>query len=147
MSTSTLTPPVRGYFRPRFISAQELPLFGLPDADDQPNILALVDAASSLIDQHCGRTDGNGFGSLVYSTYAERLLMQAAGRNVVRVSFKPMIALTPSVVNNLMASANAPKNNPAGQPLQNTNWFWTGVQPNTVVRPDGSLSSIIGASG
>jgi len=147
MSTSTLTPPKRGYFRPRFISAQELPLYGLPEADDQPNILALVDAASSLVDQHCGRTDGNGMGSLVYTTYAERLLMQAPGRNLTKVSFKPMVALPASVVNNLMASANAPLRNPQGQPLQNTNWFYTGVQPNTVVQSNGALSSIIGASG
>lgn len=122
-------------------------MYGLPDPEDQPNILALVDAASSLIDAYCGRTDGNGMGSLVYTTYAERLLMQSSGRNIVRVSFKPMVALTATVVNNLTASANAPLPSPKGNPLFNTNCWWTGAQANTVVRPDGSLSSIIGASG
>lgn len=125
-----------------------MPLFGLPDVDDQPNILALVDAASTLIDQYCGRTDGNGMGSLVYTTYAERLLFQAAGRNILRVSFKPMVALDATTVQELTASATAPlPSNYKSQPLLYTNQTWTGCQANTLTRPDGSLTSIIGASG
>ena len=139
--------PVRGPFRPRFILANELPMYGLPDSASEPSILSLVDAASSLIDQYCGRTDGNGIGSLVYTTYMERLLFQAAGRNIVRVSFKPMVALAATVVNSLMASANAPNTNPSGEPLTATNYFWTGVQANTVVTPTTALSPILGASG
>lgn len=146
-TTSVLTLPARGQFRPRYIQPQELPLYGLPDANSQPNILALVDAASTLIDAEVGRTDAMGFGSLVYSTYAERILLQAPGRNIFRVSFKPMVALDATTVQQLAASAQAPLPNPNGQPLQNTNWTWTGVQPNTIVRPDGSLSSILGCSG
>lgn len=139
--------PVRGPFRPRFILANELPLYGLPDSGSEPTILSLVDAASSLIDQYCGRTDGNGVGSLVYTTYMERLLFQARGRNIVRVSFKPMVALDATTVNSLTASANAANTNPSGEPLLGTNYFWTGVQANTVVTPTTALSPILGASG
>ena len=139
--------PARGGFRARFISAQELPLYGLPMADTQPNILALVDAASSLIDQYCGRTDGTGMGSLVYTTYVERLLLQAAGRNIVRASFKPQVAVPIETVQALSASANQPFPTTNASPLLNTNWFWTGCQANTIQRPDTSLSAIIGCSG
>lgn len=140
--------PARGAFRPRFIQPEEIPLFGLPDADNQPNILALIDAASILVDGHCGRTDGNGQGSLVYTTYAERLLFQAAGRNILRVSFKPMVAIDATTVAELQASASAPLPTQfKSQPLLYTNSYWTGCQANTQVRPDGSLTSIIGASG
>jgi len=139
--------PVRGPFRPRFILANELPLYGLPDSATEPYILSLVDAASSLIDQYCGRTDGNGIGSFVYTTYMERILFQARGRNIVRVSFKPMVAVDVTTVNSLTASANAPMTNPGGETLLSTNYFWTGVIANTIVTPSTSLSPILGASG
>lgn len=147
MSTSLLTLPARGAFRPRYIQAQELPLYGLPGVDQQPNILALVDAASTLIDAECGRTDAMGMGSLVWTTYAERILLQAPGRNIFRTSFKPMVALDPTTVQILAASANAPLPVPNGQPLEFRNWMWTGVQANTIVRPNGQLSSILACSG
>jgi|SRR5580698_4053660 hypothetical protein len=138
--------PVRGPFQPRFILAQELALYGLPDASVQSNILSLVDGASSLIDEYCGRTDGNGQGSLVYTTYMERILFQARGRNIVRVSFKPMAVVPASVVQTLTASANAPIT--TEDPLMSENYFWTGVQANTISgSPTSSLSPILGASG
>ncbi len=138
--------PVRGQFQPRYILPQELSLYGLPDANVQPNILSLVDGASSLIDEYCGRTDGNGQGSLVYTTYMERILFQAMGRNIVRVSFKPMVAIPASVVNVLAASANAPMT--LDDPLLNVNYFFTGVQANTISgAPNSALSPILGASG
>jgi len=139
--------PVRGPFTPRYILPGELGRYGLPEQSDQSNILSLVDAASSLIDQYCGRTDGSGQGSLVYTTYMERILFQARNRNIVRVSFKPMVAVDPSVVVNLAASANAPMTSPTGDPLLATNYFWTGVQANTVVTASAALSPILGASG
>jgi hypothetical protein len=138
--------PVRGPFQPRYILAQELALYGLPDASQQANILSLVDGASSLIDEYCGRTDGNGQGSLAYTTYMERILFQARGRNIVRVSFKPMASVPASVVNSLQASANSMAN--VEDPLQGTNYFWTGVQPNVISgNPTAALSPILGASG
>lgn len=131
-------------FRPRYIMPSELTLYGLPDAVNQPNILALVDAASTLIDEYCGRTDGNGQGSLVYSTYQERILLQARNRNIFRVTFKPMVALDANTVNNLVASSNL---NQGNDPLLNVNTYYTGVQPNTIITNTGTLTSILGASG
>lgn len=148
--------PARGIFTPRFILPNELSLYGLPDAKRQPNILSLVDASSALIDVHCGRLDGEGQGSLVYSTYAERLLMQARNRNITRLSFRPTVALTQTTIQQLTASANSINLNPStgkaqtGNPLLNTNWFWTGVQANinsNVQLPFNTLSPIIGCSG
>jgi len=111
-----------------------------------------VDAASSLIDVHCGRVDGYGQGSLVVSTYMERLLMQARNRNIVRVSFKPMTTLTPDVQQNLVASANnlAVPANRQNSALLNTNYFWSGAQANTTPItgvPGSTISPIIGCSG
>lgn len=148
--------PARGVFTPRFILPDELTRYGLPDANRQSTILSLVDAASALIDVYCGRIDGGGQGSLVYSTYMERLIMQAVNRNIVRLSFKPLVAVDQTTVNLLTASANFIATNPStsqkqsGNPLLQTNWFWTGVQasltPVTNV-PGSVISPILGASG
>lgn len=155
MSSTPL--PLRGVFTPRFIFPNELTMYGLPDANRQPVILSLVDAASSLIDIHCGRVDGTGQGSLVYSTYMERLLMQAINRNIVRLTFKPLVSITPSTINLLTASANNIPTNPTtsqktagAQQLLYTNYFWTGCQPNTVGVngvPGSTISPILGCSG
>lgn len=139
--------PVRGPFVPRFILPNELSKYGLPDQSSQSNILSLVDSASSLIDQYCGRTDGTGQGSLVYSTYSERILMQSASRNIVRLSFKPLVGLDPTVVNNLQASANAPLTSPTGDPLLYTNYYWTGCLASIYQTPTVGLSPILGCSG
>ena len=148
--------PARGLFAPRFILPNELTLYGLPDYKRQPTILSLVDAASALIDVHCGRVDGYGSGSLVYSTYMERQLMQARNRNIVRISFKPMAVVDQTTVNTLVASANYIAVNPQtgqpqiGSPLLNTNYFYTGVQANTqpvINVPGSTISPIIGCSG
>ena len=155
MSSTPL--PLRGPFQPRFILPNELRMYGLPDHNRQPQILTLVDAASSLIDIHCGRIDGTGQGSLVYTTYMERLLMQSINRNIVRLTFKPLVALSPNVINNLAASANnVPVNKKTGnktegsQDLLYTNYFYTGCQPNTTpVKnvPGSTISPILGVSG
>lgn len=155
MSSTPL--PLRGPFQPRFILPNELTMYGLPDHNRQPAILTLVDAASSLIDIHCGRIDGTGQGSLVYTTYMERLLMQSVNRNIVRLTFKPLVALSANVINLLAASANyVPVNKPTGkntagsQPLLYTNYFYTGCVPNTSPVsnvPGSTISPILGVSG
>jgi hypothetical protein len=157
MSSTPLPLPVRGTFKPRFILPAELTQYGLPDANRQPAILTLVDAASSLIDVHCGRIDGTGQGSLVYTTYTERLLMQAINRNIVRLTFKPLAAVSASTVNLLSASANyfpvGQQNSQkiaGAQGLQFTNYFYTGVQPSVTPItnvPGSTISPIIGCSG
>lgn len=152
MGDYTQTPlvlPLRGPFQPRFLLQNETAGFGLPDANRNPNILALVDGASTLIDQHCGVTDGWGQGSLVFSTRMERIPLQAAGRNITRCSFKPMIGIDASTVQTLMASANAPINTDQN-PLLNKNTFWTGVQASIYSNPmipGNTLSPILGCSG
>lgn len=156
MSSSPITYPARGIFSPRFILPNEITQYGLPDANRQPSILSLVDAASSLIDVHCGRIDGTGTGSLVYTTYFERLLMQAVNRNIVRLSFKPLVAIDQNTINNLQASANSVPLTDKGkklqstQPLLFTNYFYTGCQPSTTPItgvPGSTISPIIGVSG
>lgn len=128
-------------FKPRFVFQDELADYDLPDVSQVTNIMSLVDAASVLVDEHCGRTDGNGNGSLVYTTYAERLLLQARNRNIVRATFKPVVSITPSTVNELAASGNAL----IAQKKRNV--YFTGVQANTIVRPDSTLSPLLGCSG
>jgi hypothetical protein len=155
MSSTPQPLPARGSFVPRFILPNELRMYDLPDANRQPAILTLIDAASVLIDVHCGRVDGTGQGSLVYSTYFERLLMQAVSRNIVRLTFKPLVAIPVSVQQQLMASANyippTPKGFPAeGKDLLFTNYFYTGFTPNTTPIsgvPGSTISPIIGLSG
>lgn len=124
-------------FSPRYIEESELDYFGLPDVDTQKNILALVDGASAYIDEYCGRTDVNGSGSLVYTTYSERLYLPE-GRNIVRLSFRPFAPISPSVQQTLIASGGQ------GQ----WNHFYTGFTPNTVLTQNGSvLSPLISISG
>lgn len=155
MSSSPQILPARGQFQPRYVLPNELSSFGLPDVNRQPAILSLVDAASSLIDSYCGRTDGTGQGSFAYTTYTERLLMQALSRNIVRLTFKPLVALSPNLVSNLQASANFIATNPQtrnaiANAALNTNYFWTGCQANTTAItgvPGSTISPIIGASG
>lgn len=121
-------------FQPEYITQQELEIFGLPDVDSQPNIMNMVDAASSLIDEYCGRTDGDGNGSLVYTTYSQRMLLPE-GRNVFRTMFRPLVGLSPSLANELSASG------------QN---YYTGFTPNICSPPPYdqlALTAIVGCSG
>lgn len=123
-----------GQFQPRYLFESELAAFGLPDISDQSNIMSLVDAASSLIDEYCGRTDGDGNGSLVYTTYSQRMLLPE-GRNIFRTMFRPLVGLTPTLATTLTASG------------QN---FYTGFTPNTVQPPpydNFALTPIVGCSG
>ena len=127
-------------FQPRYIQDTELDSFGLPTEAEQPNIMALVDGVSSLIDQHCGRTDGDGNGSLCWTTYTERLYLPE-GRNIVRLSFKPLVAIDAATQQRYAASGQALDN--AGMPQT----LYSGFQPNTAVRTGVGLTPLIGASG
>lgn len=131
-------------FQPRYISLNELKAYGLPDATVQPDIVTLVERASTLIDEACGRTDVDGNGSLVYTTYTERVLLPR-GRNMTRLSFRPMVAVPASVQQQLVASGSAVDQ--SGNALPNN--FYTGFQPNSIFAPSSStnLSPIISASG
>lgn len=125
-------------FAPQYIQEDELPFFGLPTADRQSDILGLVEMASLIIDEDCGRIDGDGNGSLVYTTWANRILIQGGGnRNLVECPYKPLAVVDAEMVVAL-----------SGAMADGTNHTYTGVQANTVVSTsNGGLSPIIGCSG
>jgi hypothetical protein len=128
-----------GPFQPMYIFPTELTAFGLPTSDIQSDIQNLVGMASSLIDIHCGRVDGDGLGSLVYTTYTQRVLLQTRNRNLIQLNAKPIVGLLNSTVAALQAQAS-------GAPASG-NYFYTGVQANTLNAPNGALSGLVAASG
>lgn len=91
---------------PQYIQQSELDSFGLPSAQDEPKIMAYVVAASVLIDQVCARQNVDGIGSLIWTTYTERLLTPR-GRNLVRLSFRPAVGISQTTFNAYAASAAA----------------------------------------
>lgn len=125
-------------FQPRFIEEDNFTSYGLPDKTQVPDIVTLVERASTMIDEWCARTDVDGQGSLVWTTYTERLGLPV-GRNIVRTSFRPLAAVDVNTVNKLIAS---------GSVLNEPNYYWTGLQPNGSYRAgSNTLSPIISASG
>lgn len=124
-------------FIPQYLQESELIQFGLPPVIKQPDILNLVQLASVILDEECGRIDGDGNGSLVYTTYTERILFQTRNRNLIQLPMKPMVAIDGPTVANLQALA-----------ATGTNTVYTGVQANTLISGfTGSLSALISASG
>lgn len=130
-------------FRPMYIQTSELGLFGLPAVDQQPDIVNKIQMASVMIDQYCGRQDTDGNGSLVYSTYSERILLPS-GRNVFRVAFRPLASVDVNVYNDLVASGSVSQPDKDGA----TQHYYTGFQPNTIHRScSTTLSPLLSASG
>lgn len=124
-------------FAPRYLSISELPSFGLPMDDVVPEIGNLIELASLLIDEDCGRIDGDGNGSLVVTTWAHRCLLQTRNRNLVECPMKPMMAVDAALQAQLQAGASGAINS-----------TYTGVQANTIVSMlNGCLSPILGCSG
>jgi hypothetical protein len=126
-------------FQPRYIFECELARFGLPTEAEQRDILTLVDRASVLIDEHCGRLNVDGHGSLVYSTYTERLILPE-GRNILRLSYRPLVSVSATVQQNIAASG--------AQAEDGENFYDTGVVANTVESlSDSVLSPVVSARG
>ena len=128
-----------GVFQPAYVFPQEYQAYGLPSALQQPDIDNLVCLASTMIDEYCGRTDGDGNGSLVYTTYLERIMSQSPGRNLYYLPQRPLVGITADTVADLQALDAA-----------SGGFYYTGVQPsvnNICADPGNSLSAIIGASG
>jgi hypothetical protein len=133
-------------FTPWFIFPSEYAQYGLPPSPTtlaqgqvapQPDIDNLVQFASSLIDQHCGRCDGDGNGSLVYTTYQERLLFQAPGRNLTMLPMKPVAAISTATAAAIMALDAA-----------SGGYYYTGFIPNTIYTNfSGQLSAVLACSG
>lgn len=123
-------------FTPQYIQETELANYDLPVPSENSSVMALVQMASIIIDEECGRYDGDGNGSLVYTTYIQRILLQTRNRNLIQLPMKPISAVTPDTVDQLTALATS-----------GTNWSFTGVSGNLLNQPNGMLSGIIGASG
>lgn len=125
-------------FSPCYIFENELETYGLPTPDVQSDIMMMIQMASSLIDIECGRVDGDGNGSLVYTTYSQRLILQTRNRNIVVAPIKPLAVICPETVAELAASGSV-----SGSDF---NPYYTGCLANTVPGPVG-ISAFIGASG
>jgi hypothetical protein len=123
-----------------YLLPTELNQFGIPTPDVQGDILNLVQLASTLIDTACGRIDGDGNGSLVYTTYVQRYLLSTRNRNLVQLNAKPVVSISAQTVSDLQTLA-------ASATADSPNCYYTGVLPSVVNAFDGSLSGIIGASG
>lgn len=128
--------PVQPY-QPRFIFESELISYGLPNATQQPDILTVVDRASTLIDEFCARADVDGRGSLAWTTYTERLFLPV-GRNIFRLSFRPMAVVDANTISSLVASGSV-----VGEP----NNYYTGVLTSGIVTRTNVTSPIISCSG
>lgn len=127
-----------GSFTPCYIFASELQTYGLPSPAAQPDIQNLVYLASAIIDEACGRVDGDGNGSLVFTTYLQRVLMQTRNRNLCLLPVQPISAVPQSTIDALTTLAS-------GGPVNN---YLTGnLQASTFISPMGMLSGIVGASG
>lgn len=124
-------------FSPCYILPDELCAFGLPTPDVQGDIMNTVQLASTLLDGECGRIDGDGNGSLVYTTYVQRILLQTRNRNLFMVGNKPIVGIPQATIDLLAASGAA----------SGGNFYYTGVLANSTLGPGGVLSGIIGASG
>ena len=126
-------------FQPLYIFPQELSQYSLPSSTgcgDGSDVMDQVETASLMIDEYCGRTDGDGNGSLVYTTYIERILAQSIGRNIYVIPHRPLVAITAAQVNTL-----------SGLDAASGGYYYTGVQPSINILADGTLSPIISASG
>jgi hypothetical protein len=135
-------------FSPMFIFPFEYAKFGLPDMTKEPDIEGLVSTISSSIDVYCGRQDSDGNGSLVYSTYSQRIMSQAPGRNLALLPIKPMVALTDPAISTLQSLAMSGNWQTSVLGLSASgNYFYTGALASTNTLADGRTSSIIGASG
>lgn len=126
-------------FAPTYIFQSELAAYDLPNPSDLPAIMTLVQLASVLIDEECGRYDGDGSGSLVYSTYIQRVLLQTRNRNLIQLAMKPLAAVPSGTIAALQASGTAATGS--------TQPYYTGAQPYLYTAANGFPSGIIGASG
>ena len=89
--------------QPQYILESELSTYGMPTTREEPKIISYIQKASTLIDGYCGRIDADGWGSLVWTTYGERLYLPE-GRNITRITFKPPVAVDQATFNSYGAS-------------------------------------------
>jgi hypothetical protein len=125
-------------FQSMYIFPDEFQAYSLPcsSPEEISEVTDLVCTASTMIDEYCGRSDGDGNGSLVYTTYMERMLAESPGRNFYWAPHRPLVAITAAQVNAL-----------SGLDIISGGYYYTGVQPSINTLGNGTLSAIISASG
>lgn len=133
-------------YMPMYILPDDFSTFGLP-SDPNCNAAGLVQFASAYIDEACGRIDGDGSGSLAYSTYVQRLLLQTRNRNLIHLAMKPIVPVDQATVDDLIALAAAAPTGEYSSLFQNTQPYYTGVLPTTINSYNGTPSGFIAASG
>jgi len=134
---------------PMYILPEEFSAYGLPcPKDEKCNAAQLVQFASAFIDEECGRIDGDGSGSLCYSTYVQRVLLQTRNRNLIALAMKPMVSVDQQTVDDLVALAvNTSGSDFAGTVYAGTQPYYTGCWANSFNSYNGSPSAFLGASG
>lgn len=139
MSSPSILP-----FAPQYLREAELQSFGLPTVAVVPDIMNQVQFASLMIDEACGAIDGDGNGSLVYTTRVQRILLQTRNRNLVQLAYKPIVGLTQSAVDTITAAASgASASGGTSQPYLTGN-----LQASTINAFGGTvLSGIVACSG
>jgi hypothetical protein len=123
-------------FQPQYLLPSDYATYGLPTIANQVDLPSVVAMASLIIDEYCGCIDGDGNGSLVYTTYTEKILVQTNNRNLIYTGQKPIVAIDATTVAALQALATS-----------GSNYTYTGVQANLLSSYSGVLSGIIAASG
>lgn len=121
-------------FLPVFIRSSEYDQYGLPDSASVPTIDRLVQEASTMIDEHCGRKNSDGLGSLVYSTYTERQIL-VSDYNIIRLGQRPLSPVDATTQAELILS---------GTQLPG---YYTGFTANTQPDQNHPLSALIALSG
>ena len=117
-------------FQARYVKEEELKPLGLPTTDSVPNVMTLIDRASTLIDEYCGRRTEANEGSILYSTYEETLPIRPGRGNCVRLSYRPLVVITPTTQQAIALTGQA-EVGPEGEDYYNT-----GFTPNSVVLSD-----------
>jgi len=128
-----MSSPVLLPFAPEFLFPQEYTRYGLPTADDQPDITNLVQLASKMIDEFCGRNDGDGSGSLVYTTYQERIMSQSVGRSIFYLPHRPLVSLDATQQSLLIASGAAASQTAIAASSGDSQPYYTGFAPGTTI--------------
>lgn len=118
-------------FEPMYLQPNELAKYGLPSTCGN-----LVQLASGLIDAECGAIDGDGNGSLVLTTYQERILIQGPITSQILLPMKPLRAVSADTVAALVAAD-----------ILTSGGMNTGVLANTITKADGTLTPLLAASG
>jgi hypothetical protein len=91
-------------FQPVYIQSSELGMFGLPTEAANCGIMQKVMEVSTAIDAWCMRQDDDGYGSLVVSTYTERIRMTNRNPFVFKLSKRPLLGVSADTVAALQAS-------------------------------------------